>query len=312
MPNSKTQDSKMTSRVKLGPPVLRIKDLDLILPFYSDIFGLQVNRRYQNKEDDLETLEMGFKGRFRDSLDPLLILKVDPKAKSTPHNFAGLFHFAILVPDRRSLGIACSTIERKKVRFDGFADHLVSESLYLHDPERNGIEIYRDRPSSEWPRDKEGHIIMDTLPLDLAGVLALSDSETYAETFPSGARIGHMHLRVTNLEKSVKFYHEKLGLDISADWSQMGAMFLSYGGYHHHLGMNTWHSFNGKHHEKGEAGLDAFTIEVPDDDSYLNSLKLRLESSEVTRGNEREFLISDPDCIPLIIKPVAFEEKTIS
>ncbi|MGI0091357.1 MAG: VOC family protein, partial [Nitrososphaerales archaeon] len=164
------QNFRIHERMKVGQPILRVKDLDRMLAFYQDIFGLQRNHRKQSKEDN-ETLELGFKGRFSNSGDPLLVLKDDPKAREVPHNFAGLFHFAVLVPDRKSLAHAYSAIERNRVHFDGFADHLVSESVYLHDPELNGIEIYRDRPRSEWTRDKEGHVLMDTLPLDLRGVL---------------------------------------------------------------------------------------------------------------------------------------------
>jgi catechol 2,3-dioxygenase len=238
-----------------------------------------------------------------------LILKNDPRATDPPHNFAGLFHFAILVPDRKSLGIAYSTLKENELQFDGFADHLVSESLYLHDPEHNGIEIYRDRPQSEWTYDSRGHVIMDTLPLDLGGILAQLPKEdrntqkNSSEAFPRGARIGHMHLRVTDLKRSAKFYHEKLGLDISADWSSMGAMFLSAGGYHHHIGLNTWHSLGGKPHEASEAGLDSFTIELPlEGDSFsIAQLESRLSDEHLLGMNKDELSISDPDGISIRI-----------
>jgi catechol 2,3-dioxygenase len=105
----------------------------------------------------------------------------------------------------------------------------VSESLYLRDPENNGIEIYRDRQAIEWSHDSEGYIKMDTLPLDLNSIVSeLNEEERKtAKAFPTGARIGHIHIRVTNLERSIKFYHEKIGLDITSDWSSMGASFLS-------------------------------------------------------------------------------------
>ena len=124
----------------------------------------------------------------------LLVLKHDPNARPAAHDFAGLFHFAILVPGRRSLAHAFSALEAKNVSFDGFADHLVSESLYLHDLERNGIEIYRDRPTSDWKRDKLGRVVMDTLPLDIDNLtdeLVEEDLKNDQETFPNGARIGH-------------------------------------------------------------------------------------------------------------------------
>ena len=272
-----------------------------MLSFYQDSLGLQIRRK--GRVDELEYVELGFADRFSEAEDPLLILKSDPNAVATPHNFSGLYHFAILVPDRKALAQAYSGIDRNQVQFDGFGDHLVSESLYLHDPERNGIEIYRDRPRTQWTYD-EARVRMDTLPLDLEGILEeLSPEEREtSQVFPRGASIGHMHLRVTDLEGSAKFYHEKLGFDITADWSSIGAMFLSAGGYHHHIGLNTWHSLGGKHHETGEAGLDAFTIEVPYNVSQMSELESSLGSAVEKKLSERELLVSDPDGIQIIVK----------
>jgi len=290
---------KMPSDMTIGSPTVRVKDLQKELVFYENHLGLQVNRRYQT-EDNLETIDLGFKGRFRDYKDPLLILKHDPVAKKTVHNFAGLYHFAILVPDRKNLAFAYSSIKNSIVSFDGFADHLVSESLYLHDPEGNGIEIYCDKPRNKWQHDAEGYIIMDTLPLDLESLLSeLEKDERVNTSFPQGAKIGHMHLRVTNLARSVNFY-QKLGLDITYDWSSVGASFLSAGGYHHHLGLNTWHSLGGKSHVKGEAGLDIFEITVPDN-SFIENLAHELEG-HVQKRNRNELSLSDPDGISIKIK----------
>ena len=123
---------------------------------------------------------------------PILIIRHDPNAKNASQNSAGLFHFAILVPDRKSLASIYLPVRNSGVRYDGFADHLVSESLYLIDPENNGIKINRDRPSIEWPRDNEGHIMMDTLPLDLDSLVSEkpnTEERENAEAFPSGTRI---------------------------------------------------------------------------------------------------------------------------
>jgi catechol 2,3-dioxygenase len=199
-----------------------------------------------------------------------------------------------------SLSSAYLTIENSKIHFDGFADHLVSESLYLHDPEHNGIEIYRDKPRNQWQYDTEGHIIMDTLPLDLKSLLSeLNKDETKNITFLNGAKIGHMHLRVTNLERSSRFY-QKLGFDITADWNALGASFLSAGGYHHHIGMNTWHSLNGKAHVKDESGLDVFMIRVPES-SFIETLAQEFEDN-IQKRDRNELLMSDPDGIQILIK----------
>jgi catechol 2,3-dioxygenase len=280
---------------------MRVKDLNKSLAFYQKIMGLKIERRGRDPMEDLEIVELGFEETLIDALHPLLILKHDPSTKETAHNFAGLFHFAILVPDRKSLAHAYSALERNHLRFEGFADHLVSESLYLHDPERNGIEIYRDRPISEWTRDRDGHIVMDTLPLDLDGVLneLSSEERNSPKTFPNGAKIGHMHLRVTNLEQSVRFYREKLGLHVSADWSRMGAMFLAAGNYHHHIGLNVWYSLNGKKHERGDAGLDKFMIRLPRDSGVASLGSESVKSP--SKRNENEELLSDPDGIQLSV-----------
>jgi catechol 2,3-dioxygenase len=298
--------------MRIGSPVLRVKNIDRILRFYEERLGLQMNRRYQVGDDDDGgdnlVCELGSKQKSM-SNESILILHHDPNAKNAPLRSAGLYHFAILVPDRKSLALTYLAIRYSGLQYDGFADHLVSESLYLRDPENNGIEIYRDRQASEWSHDNEGHINMDTLPLDLNSLVSElnKDEKETAKAFPTGARIGHMHLRVTNLQRSIKFYHEKIGLDITSDWSSMGAAFLSAGGYHHHIGMNTWHSLNGQVHGKGETGLENFTIAIPDRTSFntIESIINRHASSEQQtkqKTDRNQFLIFDPDGIQIVFK----------
>jgi catechol 2,3-dioxygenase len=298
--------------MRIGSPILRVKNIDRILRFYEERLGLQINRRYQFGDDDGGgdnlVCELGSKQKSM-SNESILILHHDPNAKNAPLRSAGLYHFAILVPDRKSLALTYLAIRNSGLQYDGFADHLVSESLYLRDPENNGIEIYRDRQASEWSHDNEGHINMDTLPLDLNSLVSElnKDEKETAKAFPTGARIGHMHLRVTNLQRSIKFYHEKIGLDITSDWSSMGAAFLSAGGYHHHIGMNAWHSLNGQVHGNGETGLENFTIAIPDRTSFntIESIINRHASSEQQtkqKTDRNQFLIFDPDGIQIVFK----------
>jgi catechol 2,3-dioxygenase len=287
----------LPSDVVMGPPTLRVRDIQKQMTFYKDMLNMQENHRYS--EDGLDIIELGFKEKFIQYREPLLILKHDPDAKETSHNFAGLYHFAILVPDRKSLASAYVSLARSNIPFDGFADHLVSESLYLHDPEQNGIEIYRDKPKNTWQYDKNGHVVMDTLPLHLESVVSELESDDIDTTFPNGAKIGHIHLRVRNLQNSSGFY-QRLGFDLTSDWSKMGANFFAAGGYHHHVGTNVWHSLNGKKHTKDEAGLDLFRIYVRKD-SVIDVLEQELKE-HVKKRDKKELLLSDPDGIQVLIK----------
>jgi catechol 2,3-dioxygenase len=296
--------------MNISSPVLRVRNIDNILAFYKKNMGLEVKRRRQDDNDGNLVYELGFV-QIDCPEESLLQLHHDPNAKNASPHSAGLFHFAILVPNRKSLASTYLALKNSGVHYDGFADHLVSESLYLRDPENNGIEIYRDRPARDWPRDAEGNIMMDTLPLNLQSIVSemdrLEDKNVIA--FPDGARIGHMHLRVTNLESSIKFYHEILGFDITANWTSMGAAFLSAGGYHHHVGMNTWHSMNGEGHCNNVLGLENFTITISDLPSF-NRLRSAIKSHYISseqqqrkqRSDENQFMISDPDGIQIVIR----------
>jgi catechol 2,3-dioxygenase len=300
---------RMPSNMNLGPLTLRVRYLEKILLFYENDFGFKVKNRRLDSDDGLEVIELGFnsnkKGELSaNSIEPALILKRDPDATKSPSNSAGLYHFAILVPDRKSLASTYLAIGNSGMYYDGFADHGVSEALYLQDPEDNGIEIYRDRPRKEWKYDNSGHLQMDTLPLDIESLLKelTKDERKNPVAFPSGAKIGHMHLRVTNLERSVSFYHEKLGLDIIVSLPRMGAAFLSAGGYHHHVGINTWQSSGGSPHMRSEAGLENFTF-VVQDRTILDELASRMQNSaESVKENADKLLVSDPDGMQILIK----------
>lgn len=295
--------------ITVGCPVLVVKDIDKVLNFYEKYFDLQGVKNQTNNNGLVYELDFKYYSSASSQGTPLLTLQSDSSARTTFSRSAGLYHFAVLVPDRKSLASTYLRLEDLGVKFDGFADHLVSESLYLRDPENNGIEIYCDRPPEEWPRDDAGHIIMDTKPLDSHSLLSeiYGDGSRNAEMFPTGGRIGHIHLKVTNLKRSIRFYHEKLGLDLTSDWSSIGAAFLSAAGYHHHIGINTWHSLGGKGHRDGDAGLKNFTM-IVSDTTLFNTIKSNLLREFTSREDMKQWtksnqlLVYDPDDIQIVIR----------
>jgi catechol 2,3-dioxygenase len=231
----------------MGPVRLRVSDLERVRGFYERVIGL-------------ESLEAsGPLVRMGAGDEPLVELDAAPGAPARPRISTGLFHLAILVPDRRRLGAALRTIAESDWALTGASDHLVSEALYTRDPEGNGIEIYRDRPREEW-RKEGGELQMDTLPLDLAPIAAQADA---AEPMAAGTRMGHVHLNVADIGAAEAFYCGLLGFDAMVR-TYPGALFVSAGGYHHHLGLNTWAGEGASAPPAGSLGLERFEVVVPD------------------------------------------------
>jgi catechol 2,3-dioxygenase len=167
-----------------------------------------------------------------------LFLETSADARPAPREAAGLFHAALLFPDRASLGVWLRRAAERRITFQGFSDHGVSEALYFADPDGNGLEFYVDRPRAAWPLDTNGGIAMSTEPLDIDSLLAAGANLATAVPL-AGAHWGHLHLRVTDLDRSEAFYCENLGLEVTQR-SYPGARFLAADGYHHHLGLNVW------------------------------------------------------------------------
>jgi catechol 2,3-dioxygenase len=187
----------------------------------------------------------------------LLTLRHLPDGKPRPRHTAGLFHFAILVPNEKVLGGFLRHCVKEDIELEGASDHLVSQALYLRDPENNGIEVYADRPRDKWQWE-QNLLRMTTLPLDLRRLLELG--ELFAG-FPAGTRLGHMHLNVGDLDTSQAFY-EKLGMQQTTRYAGQ-AHFLSWDGYHHHLGINIWEGRNVPRQEADVSGVDFFEIARP-------------------------------------------------
>jgi catechol 2,3-dioxygenase len=260
---------------------LKVADLARSLAFYNETIGLQT----LVQEDGAAVLGAGSR--------PIVRLIEVKGAQPQPSNTTGLYHAAILFPDRRSLAIRIAQIAETRYPF-GFSDHLVSEAFYLSDPDGNGLELYRDRPRSEWIWIKD-QVKMALDPIDFESFFSeirAGDEAIDDPSAPDGTRLGHMHLRIADLEAGRKFYHDVLGFDVTA--SMPGALFLSAGGYHHHLGMNIWESRGGQPPAEPSAGLSEFSIALPDQ-AELDRLVNRVEANgiSVERG-EGSALVLDP------------------
>ncbi len=217
---------RLPAETAVGAVHLLVSDLARSVEYYETVLGLRVASRTET------TAVLTAQGDER----PLVHLEARPGVRPLARPALGLYHFAILVPDRAALGRFLAHLSRLNARA-GMSDHLVSEAIYLTDPDGLGIEVYADRPRSGW-RYSGRELEMSTLPLDARNLIAAGGSEPWTG-MPAGTVIGHVHLHVADLREAEAFYHAALGFD-KVVWGYPGALFLSAGGYHHHLGTNTW------------------------------------------------------------------------
>ena len=245
----------LAAETSVGAVTLTVSDLARARRFYEDVLGLPAVERADG------ALALGPAGQ-----PPLVVLRGDPSAPPLDPRASGLFHLAILFPTRLDLAHALGRLARSRYPLSGASDHLVSEAVYLNDPDGNGIELYRDRPRAEWQREPDGSVTMATLALDLRGVLAeLGEDDEMAARVPAGTQMGHVHLQVADIPATEAFYHGILGFDVTVR-AYPGALFVSAGGYHHHLGLNTWNSRGAAAPAPGSVGLSAYEVVVPDAD----------------------------------------------
>ena len=218
---------RLPDKTHVGAVRLQVSDLERSLDYYQQVLGLRVRTR----TNDSAALEAPGGDR------PLVSLQAGSGVQPAPRQGAfGLYHFAILLPERAALGRFAAHLFRLGIR-PGMADHLVSEALYLTDPDGLGIEVYADRPRSAWVQNGR-ELAMTTEPLDIRNLIAAGDERPWGRV-PAGTTMGHVHLHVGSLDEAEAFYHAGLGFDKTV-WSYPGALFFSAGGYHHHLGTNTW------------------------------------------------------------------------
>jgi catechol 2,3-dioxygenase len=228
--------------MRMGAVQLTVADLGRSLGYYEHGIGLRV----QSRENGTATLGAG--------AEPLLVLTERSGARPAD-GFSGLFHFALLLPTRAALADWLVHAGANRVQLTGLSDHAVSEALYLRDPDHHGIELYADRPREQW----EGRVgeLMTSIPLDTADLLRDAGDDAFTG-LPAGTTMGHVHLSVADVEESVEFYRG-LGFDVMA---QLGgeAAFLATGGYHHHIGVNTWQSRGAPYAPEDRARLTRMTV----------------------------------------------------
>ncbi len=238
----------LPAETRMGPVELTVSDLERSLDYYRKAIGLGVRQEVDGRAS------LGGDSE-------LLVLHEVPGAQPAPRN-TGLFHFALLVPERRDLAVWLAHAIREQVPMTGVSDHFVSEALYLRDPDGHGIEIYADRPREVW----EGQVArMTTEPLDLENLLGeLDDPEQEPfDGLPGGTVMGHVHLQVAEIPETLRFYRDVMGFDEMATLGSQ-ATFLAAGGYHHHVGANTWASAGAPPPPEHSASLRLATVVLPD------------------------------------------------
>ncbi|MFW6046155.1 MAG: VOC family protein [Natronomonas sp.] len=265
----------------IGRVALRVRDVERMTRFYADVLGLDV------REEATARAILTAGGM------PLLVLIGDLDAPPRERDETGLFHVAFRVPSRAALGDALERID-DRWQLDGASDHLVSEALYLSDPERNGIEMYCDRPRDDWPLADDGTVEMDTKPLDLELIRRAGRGRRIT---PDETTVGHVHLEVSSISASEAFYVDTLGMAISQRYGE-SALFVAAGGYHHHVGLNVWQRRSAPSRGRG---LAWYELLLPDAGALAN-LGNRLDSSSVHVKNDSlddGYIVEDPDGIEI-------------
>jgi len=268
--------AQLPSDTHIGRVRLRVGDLERSLRFYRDVLGFRVAReegsrvalapRPANRQGDGDT----------DSAGELILLEEKPGIRRRPSRPAttGLYHVALLVPSRAELGRALLGLNQAQYPLRGMSDHAVSESLYLDDPDGNGLEIYADRPRTAWPI-RDGVVQLTVDPMDVEGGL------------PAGTVVGHVHLTVSDLERAVSFYRDVIGFDMMMRIPSLAA--VSAGGYHHHVNLNTWAGEGAPPDSDQVAGLAGWELRVPDARARRDLI-------------DRLAIAKDPDAIPIDIE----------
>ena len=281
---------RLSNDVHIGYVHLQIADLKRSLHFYEILVGMK------KVSEAGGTALLSASGR-----EPFHMLLTERRdARPKPPHSTGLYHIAIRFPSRRELARAFRRLYESGASFHGFSDHLVSEAIYLADPDENGVELYVDRPRDTWVL-QNSQVQMATLPLDMDNLLGeLKDDESKTGSADPLTDIGHVHLHVSDLQKAESFYHSLLGFDVTQR-SYPGALFLSAGGYHHHIGVNVWAGKGAPPPPADAVGLLGFGVVVPGREEF-EVLKNRFEENSIQfEANQHDIIhrdvlkVKDPD-----------------
>jgi catechol 2,3-dioxygenase len=271
----------------VGSVALVVENLTRSLNFYEQRIGLTVLER----AGDSATL-----GTER---EVLLRLGEMPGAQQVGRS-TGLFHFALLVPSRLELARTIAHLVETKTAIDGASDHHVSEAIYLNDPDGHGIEIYRDRPRSSW-LDNDGNFLINTTPFDVTGVMGeLEGGAPPWRTIHPDTVVGHIHLRVADLERAEAFYTGVLGFQVMAQMES--ALFISAGGYHHHIGLNTWAGVGIPAPPENAVRLLHYELRLPTAEA-LDPVLARLRAAGIKPAQQEDgWLVQDPSQVGVLLK----------
>lgn len=285
-----TAQRVLPDQTHMGAPTFAVADLARSLDFYTRVLGMR-------RLDDGTAPRHATVGA---GTTPLIHLREIDGARPFPDGATGLYHAAILMPSRPELGRVILNIAQHGYPLGGASDHLVSEAFYLDDPDGNGLEIYRDRPRDEWGWEGT-QVKMANAPIDIDGIIgeAPNPNAPYAG-MPDGTTIGHMHLRVGSIPLAEAFYVNTLGFDIVAKWS--GALFVSAGGYHHHLGLNTWHSLGGTAAPDHSVGLRELVISLPAKGRSKLIERLTTANVAFSEDADGDLLFNDPWNLQIRVK----------
>jgi catechol 2,3-dioxygenase len=274
--------ASLPPETRMGPVELTVADLDRSLDYYGNAIGLGVLEQGDGHAS------LGANGT------ELLVLDELPGAQPAPRN-TGLFHFALLVPERAALARWLTHAIRNQVTLTGASDHFVSEAIYLRDPDLHGIEIYADRPREVWEGQVER---MTTVPLDLEDLVAEAGNEQF-EGLPAGTTMGHVHLQVADVDNTVRFYRDVLGFDLMV--TIPSAAFLAAGGYHHHVGANTWQSAGAAPPPEGAAALRRVTIGLPNAEAREEVVRRVAEEGQEPEQTPEGAVVRDPSGNRLLV-----------